>query len=172
MGKGMTMLRRSALSLGLVGVFIPAFVAFANADQLPPSQSGGVETRRLGDKTVQIDNSGKGAVLCIWSIYDAVRLVGRECHAGQDAAFQAELEQSIARIDDFIIANSTSPVSKEQLDARRAQGLRGLQVRGSICAGGAEQLYQMLRRSGPEAIRAQTADLLSIPREPVMNPCL
>lgn len=168
----MTMLHRSALSLALAGVFIHALMAFADADQLPPAQSGGVETRRLGDKAVQVDNSGKGAVLCIWSIYDAVRLVGRECHAGQDAAFQAELEQSIARIDDFIIANSKHPVSKEQLDARRAQGLRGLQMHGSICAGSAEQLYQMLRRGGPEALRAQTADLLSIPREPVMNPCL
>lgn len=168
----MMMLYRSALSLALASVFIPVLMALANADQLPPSQPGGVETRRLGDKTVQIDNSGKGAVLCIWSIYDAVRLVGQECHPGQDAAFQAELEQSIARIDDFIIANSTHPVSKEQLEARRAQGLRLLQARGSICAGGAEQLYQMLRGSGPDALRAQTADLLSIPREPVMNPCL
>lgn len=166
------MLHRSALSLGLASVFVPLLIALANADQLPPSPRGGVETRRLGDKTVQIDNSGKGAVLCILSIYDAVRLVGRECHPGQDAAFQAELEQSIARIDEFIIANSTHPVSKEQLDAQRAQGLRGLQARGRICEGGAEQMYQMLRGSGPEALRAQTADLLSIPREPVMNPCL
>lgn len=165
-------LHRSAHSLALAGVVMSVLAAGANADQLPPSRPGGVETLHLGDQVVQVDKTGKGAVLCIWTIYNFVRRVGRECHSGHDAAFQAELDQSIARIDEFIMANTTPPISKEQLEARREQGLRGMPVRASICTGSAEQLYKMLSRGGPDVLRSQTADLLSIPREPVMNPCL
>lgn len=168
----MLMLYRSTRALALAAVLMPVLTALASADQIPAAPSGSVETYRLGNQAFQVDNTGKGAVLCIWSIYDAVRLVGRECHPSQDAAFQVELEQSIARIDEFIIANSTRPVSKEQINALRAKGLEMLRLHGNICAGDTERFYQMFRSRGASALREQTTDLLSIPREPVMNPCL
>ncbi|NIJ07836.1 hypothetical protein FHS31_001446 [Sphingomonas vulcanisoli] len=126
----------------------------------------------IGDEVVQIDKSGKGAVLCMWGIYQAASAVGLECHKGEDAAFQNELKRSLDRMDDFIIKNSKRPVSKADLESRRSEGLQQLRSSGNICIGDAAKIYSALQSAGAMNLEKQTTDLLSIPREPVMNPCL
>ena len=43
---------------------------------------------------------------------------------------------------------------------------------GTVCSRDAESMYEALRTAGAAGLRAQVDDLLSIPREPVLNPCL
>jgi hypothetical protein len=147
--------------------------AAKSAVQEPASTvSNGVETQRIGDTTVQTDVTGKGAVLCVWGILEAVRAAGRECFKGQDAEFQTELDTSISGIDQFIIRNSSRPVTQAGLDDRRAQALKQLHSLGDICTGDAARMYEGLRARGVDELRANTTDMLSVPREPVINPCL
>ena len=118
------------------------------------------------------DLSGKGAVLCAWGIYEAARAAGRECFNGQDGAFQAELDRSLGRIDRFILANSSQHLTAAQLDERRRQGLQQLHQGGDICKGDAVGVYVAMRTQGADALKASTDNLLSVPREPLLNPCL
>jgi len=172
---------RSMLAVGLAVVLLPNWPTRAGAGQSQTGEekqassdtfSRGIETTRSGNNTVQTDRTGKGAVLCMWGILEAVRAAGRECFKGQDPAFQAELDHSMTRIDRFIIRNSTRPVTQAALEARRVQGLQQLHAYGNICTGDAAKMYGVMRASGAAQLRAGTTELLSIPREPVTNPCL
>jgi hypothetical protein len=170
---------RSILALGFTALLLSAQPAqtrsVLGSKQVRSAQvdsSGSIEAFRSGDNVIQSDKTGKGAVLCVWGIYQAAKAVGAECHKGADAAFQSELERSLNRIDEFIVANSKHPVTRKDLETRRIEGLRQLRSSGNICVGDAAKLYNALHDSGAAALQAQTTDLLSIPREPVMNPCL
>ena len=170
---------RSILALGFAGLLLSALPAqtrsVLGSKQVRSARvdpSGSIETFRSGDNVVQSDRTDKGAVLCVWGIYQAAKAVGSECHKGADAAFQFELERSLNRIDEFILANSKHPMTRKDLESRRIEGLRQLLSSGSICVGDAARLYEALRDSGAAALQSQTTNLVSIPREPVMNPCL
>ncbi|WP_375395553.1 hypothetical protein [uncultured Sphingomonas sp.] len=164
--------------LGLAAVLIAAMLAhtaLANDHSKLKSYgktntSRGIETVEVGGGVLKTDVTGKGAVLCVWGIYEAVRAVGKECNQGKDADFQAQLDQSLKHIDDFIITNG--PAKKADLEARRSEGLKQLHASGNLCVGEAAKLYERMRDHGPSILRESTTELLSIPREPVMNPCL
>ncbi|WEK41328.1 MAG: hypothetical protein P0Y50_06885 [Candidatus Brevundimonas colombiensis] len=121
--------------------------------------------------TVQTDVSGKGAVLCAWTLYDTMAIIGETCHRNRDAALREELRDGVGRIENFIMANSRTPVSRQGLDDARRQRRAELD-RGLCRQRDAVEMYRALREQGPEAVRSNIDDLLSIPREPVMNPCL
>ena len=134
--------------------------------------SQGVETTPVNGGVLRVDTTGKGAVLCVWGIYQAARAAGRTCHKGQDQAFQAELDRSLSRTDAFIVRNSRNRVTRADLAKRRTVGLKQLRQQGDLCTGDADRLYRAMLVGGAARLRSQTADLLSIPREPVMAPCL
>ena len=117
------------------------------------------------------DSTGKGAVVCAWRIYVGAQQVGEKCFPGKDAAFKSELTQSIGRIETFIIENNSTPVTQAQLEANK-QGQRRSNERFDICSGDGSAMYQMMRDGGPAALRTSVDELLSIPREPVADPCL
>ncbi len=179
--KSKLMGRTSTLVIGLAAMLLSAG-AFQTAArqpataQAPQSSSNtlshGIETQRSNGSIVKTDRTGKGAVLCTWGIFEAARAAGRECYNGQDPAFQAELDSSISRIDGFIIKNSMHPVTKAGLAARRLQGLQQIGGQENLCRGDAAKIYEVLRSRGVLQLRVQTTELLSIPREPVTNPCL
>jgi hypothetical protein len=121
--------------------------------------------------TVQMDVSGKGAVLCAWMLYDTVAIIGETCHRNRDEALQTELRNSVSRIETFIMANSREPASREGLDEARRQ--RRAELDRRLCRQrDAVDMYRAVRDQGPEKLRSDIDDLLSIPREPVMNPCV
>jgi hypothetical protein len=160
----------SPLVLSLAGA--DRFAIAAEEPKPPAGASPPIDTLHVPGGTIQSDRTGKGAVLCVWMIYAEVQATGQTCFKGQDQAFQAELDSSIKRIDAFIIKNSSRPVTQAGLDARKAQGRQQLGAIKNLCTSGAAQMYQALRAGGPDKLRASTTDLLSIPREPVTNPCL
>ena len=137
-----------------------------------PTTVNGIETERSGDSVIQTDRTGKGAVLCMWGILDAVRTAGRECFKGQDKDFQSELNPSLARMDQFIIQNSSHHATQATIDAIRSQGTRQHHSLGNICTGDASKMYLSFRARGVAQLRALVSENLSIPREPVINPCL
>ncbi|XYD07482.1 hypothetical protein R1A27_20485 [Methylobacterium sp. NMS12] len=66
----------------------------------------GIQTVRRGDTVTKVDRIGKGAVLCMRGILQAMRAVGQACHDGADPDFQRELRTALARIDRFIAENA------------------------------------------------------------------
>ncbi len=121
--------------------------------------------------SAQVDNTGKGAVLCLWQIYSFIIEVGNQCFKNNDD-IQRELVESVKRIDAFIIRNSSHPVTQAQLSASEAQATQNLHKSGNMCKGDGANLYQRVRSGGAAGIHGSLDELLSVPREPVMNPCL
>lgn len=121
---------------------------------------------------IHSDNTGHGAVLCMWGVMSGLRYAGEQCHAHEDATFRQALSTSVARIEAFILRNAHHPAfTQTNLDERRRIGLEQLRAQGPVCTGYAEEAYRKMRTLGPAMIERSTEDLLSIPREPVMAPC-
>ena len=129
------------------------------------------------------DMTGKGAVLCAWSIYASVQYTTRKCGWTRSAVDDA-IDQAVAEIDRFIIDNMPSPVTQAQLDETKrndndwlwggsAESIAKRCAVEDVNEGGpAAFAWQYRSNSDADSLRAGVADLLSIPREPVMNPCL
>src|SRR3954468_3572833 len=127
----------------------------------------------LGPQQFKADTTGAGAVLCVWSIYLSVQT--------QVAAFALPrrpvddaIDQAIVAMDDFIIANSSLHPTRAMLDAFKRNAatselstLRRLQPQ--FCQ---SQDLEGFRSPSPEQIEATVKEILAVPREPVMNPCL
>lgn len=126
-----------------------------------------------GGEVALVDRSGKGAVLCAWSMLAAAKQIGDRCFPGQDRALREELDRSIERTEAFIVENSSAPVTRADLQSfKSARGPKDGAASAELCRSDWAELYVGLRAGGAEALRAYTDDLLSLPREPVMNPCL
>ncbi len=160
----------------------------ANGDEIRdivwPEKVSIHETRH-GDKvesTAQ-DISGHGAVMCVWGIYTALRSVLDVCPTKtEDGELKEALDDAINRMNDFIVANSNTGVTKKALQDRinkqtvdTKEKLRSLSNDEHMkkCArGDTAQMLDSLRHSEPNNIKKSIDDLLSVPRPPVINPCL
>lgn len=136
------------------------------------AQGRGIDSVRSTDGAVAlVDRTGKGAVLCSWSLLVVAQEVGKRCFPGQDEALQAELEISIKKTEAFIQENSSSRPKPSDIAARKAAMVR--EARGqALCTADPAQLYRGFKDNGVDALRASTEEMLSTPREPVMNPCV
>jgi hypothetical protein len=122
----------------------------------------------------QWDSTGKGAVRCIWMLYLIAQGMVTEC-GWQRTPSDDAMEQAILDIDEFILANASERPTRAGL-----QDYKRRMVEEQL--NGTRQAYQKrfceipfidrLRNQSPNQIREGTKDLLSIPREPVLNPCL
>lgn len=126
-----------------------------------------------GGGVALVDRSGKGAVLCAWSMLAAAKQVGDRCYPGQDQALRKELNRSIERTQAFIVENSSAPVTRADLQSfKSARGPNDSMAPLGLCRSDWVELYVRFRDKGAEALTAYTDELLSLPREPVMNPCV
>jgi hypothetical protein len=119
----------------------------------------------------EVDKSGKGAVLCAWSIYLAVQARTVTCGWARQPADDA-IDEAIAATDDFILANSSHHPTRPMLEdfkRRAAESERDNLTHQQYCE---SRDVEFIRSLGPDQIREGVKALLSIPREPVMNPCL
>lgn len=139
-------------------------------------QGGVTVTREHGVTTAAVDRSGHGAVLCAWRVYVDTLAALDVCQPGQHTELRADIAQAVDAIADFIVANNLTPITKRALEAYIAQrhveteAQRG--AAGKVCS--AEFIDESLPKM--EAIPheqrvAQTIDLLSVPRPPVLDPC-
>lgn len=132
------------------------------------------EVRKDGKSTYfSVDNSGHGAVMCSWTIYVEMSAAMDVC-PDPDPRFKEELTSAIDRIDDFIVANSPLPVTKAAIEERQKAEMARTAKLGAarLCSGDFAQLLAKLRATPREKFRHEVDDLLSVPRPPVMNPCL
>jgi len=143
---------------------------------------GGVTITHQGRFTVGDDNSGHGAVLCAWEMYLSVKKMTELCHFDGDKAFNGRLNRAINRIDDFIVANSLSSVTKAEVEQQSIylieQNLpspKGADQEAAVrkqCAAEFKSLINDYRSMTPERFNGHIDDLLSVPRPAVMAPCL
>jgi hypothetical protein len=125
----------------------------------------------------QTDQSGKGAVLCSWHVYSAALQLAERCHPGRDPELQRALGDGVGDIEAFIVRHSRPQVTAGQVAALRERGFRETadwitRNGGDFCRDpNLAPLYGELRRRGAEGVRADVADLLSVPRQPLMDPC-
>jgi len=143
-------------------------------DDHRPSDGPGVSFSKFTDGSeVASDRSGKGAVMCMWGIYVAMLAIGDKCSFEEDVAFTDELRSSIKQINAFIAENShRHPITKAQVGVETEKLLKQYESAPGICRGDLTPMYGYLRQQGPVALKASTKALLSVPREPVTNPCL
>ncbi|WP_040846500.1 hypothetical protein [Nitrospirillum viridazoti] len=149
--------------------------------------AGGVVARQWRDgsgrpQTVMEDRSGHGAVLCLREIYVAVREGLDICRRDGDEPLRRFMDESLDQIDDFVVANSLTPITKDALRAteetrlkkqRDDAALRGQEAQAKICGGGdAQRMLGGLRSASLDKLRAELAAALSVPRPPVSNPCM
>jgi hypothetical protein len=140
-------------------------------------RGGVVITREHGIAIAAVDRSGHGAVLCAWRIYVDTLAALDVCQPGAHEELRQDLIQATEAIADFIVANSLTPVRKADLEAyiakRRAETQAQRDSAGKICS--PEFLEDSLPKmeAVPHAERqAETVDMLSVPRPPVLDPCL
>jgi hypothetical protein len=131
-----------------------------------------------------MDNSGHGAVMCIWGIYTGLRASLDICPSDNpdDEKLKTALDEAINRINAFIVANSVPPITEATLeDQVNTQVLKTRTKAGSMskdeltkkCAtSDVGKMLDKLRSSPREQLKANVDDLLSVPRLPVINPCL
>lgn len=139
---------------------------------------------RHGDKitSFELDTSGHGAVRCSWEIYVAMRAHIEVCSPGEDANLEADLDDALDRVNDFIVENSLMPITKPQLmdaiEQRKQQAkiamLRQSQgdQRKQCEADGIVSFTKTMKSTPRDKWVSSLNDLLSIKRPPVMNRCL
>ncbi len=148
----------------------------------PSSTSGetnGVEYLKSGNMVAGFDRSGHGAVLCSWQINYSIMLGLKICDPDRHRQLQDDLAKSEDAINDFIVQNSPTPVTKEQLEKRISDAESKFRAELQK-AGGADKctlgdmgpMVMSMEQVSSRARLKGVADLLSVPRPPVMNPCL
>ncbi|HYD06061.1 MAG TPA: hypothetical protein VEC60_10055 [Reyranella sp.] len=123
----------------------------------------------------EIDTTGKGAVLCAWQIFQTVRNVIDACAPGEFQALRSDMSWAIDATNDFIAANSPQPVTKAELEAVVARDAERDRARftSASCPTLREQWIESWSSvTMGEPFRRGVADMLSVPRKPVMNPCV
>ena len=128
----------------------------------------------LGPRQFEADKSGKGAVLCTWSLYLSTRTLAAACELPRQPADDA-IDRAIAEIDDFILANSSLHPDRAALERFKrdaADSELALARRRGLDSACRNDMVKFLRSAPPDKIEASVKALLATPREPVMNPCL
>jgi hypothetical protein len=128
----------------------------------------------FGPRQFEGDKSGKGAVLCAWSIYLDIQAEAKACKLSRRPTDDA-MDEAIAEIDDFILANSSLHPTRpmlEEFKRRRAAQLETSLAQQDIQKFCSRPDLEHFRSVNPDDIRASVRKMLETPREPVMNPCL
>ncbi|MCL4677764.1 MAG: hypothetical protein KJ017_04120 [Alphaproteobacteria bacterium] len=129
-----------------------------------------------------VDRSGKGAILCGWEMYVAVRNMAEICSPSEESEIIKNLNYAIEKTNDFIVANSLHPVTKADLEKGIKARLVSLKedmsmleendLRQECSSGHAAQMKRRMISLSSEEFRKAVDDFLSIPRPPVTEPCL
>jgi hypothetical protein len=127
------------------------------------------------------DQTGKGAVLCLYEIYLGVQAATRMCGWERTKSDDA-MDRGIAATEAFIAKNATIPSTLDHVEELKQSAAEAKVLSKDGAAercrrdpgnrGSSIEFMYMLRTRPPAEIDASFAEMLSLPREPVMNPCL
>lgn len=147
------------------------------------------QRRKNGEiSTLTLDQSGLGAVLCSKEIYLAAKMAVDTCRDLENARVSGLLDTAINRINEFIAINSVEQISLNSLvEADLAKLSRFRKQLGASPDDGqvascktlnperayfAMQIAKSIEKMSDEEFSHDVDELLSVPRLPVMNPCL
>src|SRR5262245_30157593 len=95
---------------------------------------GGVTVTLRDGEQVGFDNSGYGAIWCTWEISVGATSAADICFPGEFTELSTVLSAQIEALNDFIIANSLTPVTKDDLQARLDDRSRRIRPGSNACA--------------------------------------
>ncbi len=117
------------------------------------------------------DHSGKGAVMCTWMIYASIKGEFDACHT-EEKEWRSQLDIAAEKMENFILANSLTPVTKESLvknlDQERQKAARR-------CGRTKEDFAQSFITKKADILpkfQLGIDEMLAVARPPVTNPCL
>lgn len=113
--------------------------------------------------------AGEG-IYCAWALYGFASEVGSRCFPGQDQDFQANLRQSVARLETFVRQNSR--VTEEEIATFRKDQARVGGPEALLCHGDGPAMYKGLLEQGGARISASVDKLVSRPGKPTWGDCL
>lgn len=136
--------------------------------------SVGVASSGEPDAVPEIDTSGKGAVLCTHSMLALARSFASLCLSGREAEI-VRLDAALARFEAFEVKHGGWTPSQATGFTERA-GASELGKEQSSCAAldddAKAAMNALVQEFGSPNSEALVDDMLSVPRKPLMNPCL
>ena len=120
----------------------------------------------------EVDHSGR--VVCPWAILLAVQVATADCGWARQPADDA-IDEAIAAFEDFILANTSSHLTRPMLeDLKRgaAASLRGRSTGQQYCEDRNFEFLRQARSASPDQIREGMKALLSRPAKPGRYGCL
>ena len=133
-------------------------------------------------ETFTADVSGLGAVQCLWEVVVHISAYFEYCPIN-DADWQKALGTALHDIDKFIVENMDPPVNFEALSKIRLDHFSTVKMqidnadkakRSGMCKAGPNEngLLWNLHKQGIKKFKYNVKKALSVPRLPVMSPCL
>jgi hypothetical protein len=104
---------------------------------------------------------------CAWTMFRAAAETGRRCRVPHNAGFQAELEDSVSRIETR--ARQSWPAVGAQM-ADRGRRIAGT-ARARLCTRAALSAYRDMTQGEPEAMRDETDRVIALPGHPQWGTC-
>lgn len=145
-------------------------------------KSGVVMQEIKGGKTVGMDNSGHGAVLCAWRVYAEVEDWLDVCSPEKNAELKKTVGGAMERINKFILENSLTPGLRTETEKQLAEKAGVLkdkiaaltpEEKTQHCTkGNVSKILKELRSTPPAEFEKGIDRLLAVPRPAVLNPCL
>lgn len=89
---------------------------------------------------------GRAGLLCVWAVNASLVEVGRRCGGPRNAPFQAELERSVSRLEDYARRHSTEGAAL--MAEYRARAIVG---DAQLCGSDMLELYQQVSERAPGA---------------------
>jgi hypothetical protein len=142
----------------------------------------GEEIVEIRKATVVIEMSSKGtlgmdsdtAVLCAWDSYISAKLGADFCFPDSEPELREDLADALERFKDFIVANSISPVQRDELDvyAQRKFARTFAKPPSPPNAERCQNYLGEFKARGREKRREDVAKILAVPRPPVLAPCI
>lgn len=123
-----------------------------------------------GLKTTASDTSEGGPVLCSWELNLTIRSELEACGGEGYGEVKEVLDDTIKRYNAFIVANSPSPMTQEEIEdhVQKRMAYEGDCITPLFDWGGMTEVQkkQLIR-----TIRHETDKVLAVQRPPVNNPC-
>ena len=110
---------------------------------------------------------GRTDLTCAWTMFRTAAEVGRRCHVPRNAGFQAELEDSVSRLETHV--RQSAPAVRAQM-AERGRRIAGT-ARVRLCTRAAVSSYRDMMQGEPEAMRDETDRVIALPGPPAWGAC-
>ena len=132
------------------------------------ASSGAGPPARAEDNPATPQKPGEG-ILCRWTFTFIAQEVGKRCPGKQDAAFQAVIDESVALIDDYVMANGH--IDRPGVTKFKRQQGTGRSI-DALCTGDMPQVFDNMRAMGRATLLAETRKAIARAGPPTWGDCV